>query len=170
MSDYGSYWKWIIFFLGFYMRKNLRNLNKLWWIRIGWLQSKMNSIELKGRYHRGWYPGQRIKQLLASNGYSGRNWMKVTLLWGARSYWLLKVTLKQKYRVWNICTSGKTWGYQGFLEFTAHLVYKIYQLNVKCSFLNGELVEEFSSTTVLRLWNSKSCGLCISTLQDSQQA
>ena len=47
---------------------------------------------------------------------------------------------------------------------------KIYQLNVECSFLNGELVEEFSSTTVLRLWNSKSCGLCISTLQDSQQA
>ena len=107
---------------------------------------------------------------MASNGYSRRNWMKMTLLWGTRSYWLLKVTLKQKYRVWNICTSGKTWGYQGFLEFTAHLVYKIYQLNVKCSFLNGELVKEFSCIIVPILCNSKSRGLCISTLQDSQQA
>ena len=33
------------------------------------------------------------------DGYSERSWMKMTLLRGTRSYWLLKVTLKQKYRV-----------------------------------------------------------------------
>ena len=30
---------------------------------------------------------------------------------GTRSNWLLKVTLKHKYRVWNICTSSKTSSY-----------------------------------------------------------
>ena len=42
--------------LGFYLRKNLRKLNKIWWIRVGWLQNKKNSIELKGRYYISWYP------------------------------------------------------------------------------------------------------------------
>ena len=42
-------------------------------------------------------------------------------------------------------------------------------MNVKCAFLNGELEEEVLCTIVHRLWISESRGLCISSLQGSQQ-
>ena len=42
-------------------------------------------------------------------------------------------------------------------------------MNVKCAFLNGELTEEVLCTTVLRLWIFESRGLCISSIQVSQQ-
>ena len=56
-----------------------------------------------------------------------------------------------------------------FLAFTEHSIFKVYQMNVKCAFLNGELVEEVLCTTVPRLWISEYHGLCISSLQGSQQ-